>query len=281
MTHLRYFKLASYLYLACVVEMAYGDIIPAQNVNLEAIHFFEEKVRPLLSEHCYECHAESSKKLKGGLLLDSKAGWMRGGDTGPAIIPGDAKNSLFAKMIQHEPNYDAMPPKNKLQADEIQDLLDWINNGAFDPRDQAIGELKNVDYFDLEERKKWWAFQPITNPKIPQNQNTTWASNSYDHFSLAELENKHGSPAVEAGKAILLRRLSFDIIGLAPTPQEIEQFLNDSAPDAYERQVDRLLKSPITVKNGRATGWIQFVTESLNPLKPTTRCRMLINTGTI
>lgn len=239
-----YPKLLIATFIFATFHPVYGNEKSADLGSLNQIHFFEEKVRPLLSEHCYECHAESSKKLKGGLLLDSKAGWMRGGDTGPAIIPGDAKNSLFAKMIQHEPNYDAMPPKNKLQAHEIQDLLDWINNGAFDPRDQAIGELKNVDYFDIEERKKWWAFQPITNPKIPRNQNTTWASNSFDRFILAELENKNWSPAVEADKAILLRRLSFDIIGLAPTPQEIEEFLNDSDPDAYEKQVDRLLKSP-------------------------------------
>lgn len=189
-----YSKLLRFSFILATSHLVNADETSADGGSLKQMHFFEEKVRPLLSEHCYECHAESSKKLKGGLLLDSKAGWMRGGDTGSAIIPGDAANSLFVHMIQHDPKYDAMPPKSKLEAHEIADLIQWINDGAYDPRDQAIGELKNVDHFNLEERKQWWAFQPISTPEIPPNNESNWPSNSYDHFILAELEKKGWKP---------------------------------------------------------------------------------------
>ncbi|MGB0418990.1 MAG: PSD1 and planctomycete cytochrome C domain-containing protein [Opitutales bacterium] len=210
----------------------------------EQLTFFETKIRPVLSHACYECHAEDSEKLKGGLLLDSKAGWMRGGDTGGAIVPGDAENSLLVHMIRHEPDYDAMPPKSKLKDEEIADIIQWINEGAYDPRDHEIGELKNVDYFDLEERKQWWSFQPIKEYAVPAVSDPDWPRNDYDRFILAGLDEKGWQPAPEATKQALLRRLSFDMIGLAPTPEEMQAFLNDDSPDSYEKQVDRLLASP-------------------------------------
>lgn len=178
------------------------------------------------------------------MLLDSKAGWMRGGDTGASIVPGDAENSLLVQMIRHEQGYDAMHPKSKLKDEQIADFVKWINEGAFDPRDREIGELKNVDYFDMEARKQWWSFQPIKNHPVPEVSNPDWPSNSYDHFILAALDAKGWTPAPEAPRQKLLRRLSFDLIGLAPTPEEMEAFLEDDSPDAYAKQVDRLLASP-------------------------------------
>ncbi|CAA6679941.1 MULTISPECIES: PSD1 and planctomycete cytochrome C domain-containing protein [unclassified Lentimonas] len=216
----------------------------ATELDSEQLTFFETKIRPVLIESCYECHAEDSEKLKGGLLLDSKAGWMRGGDTGQAIVPGDAQNSLFMHMIRHDPDYDAMPPKSKLSDAQIADFAKWINEGAFDPRDQAIGELKNVDQFDLEERKQWWSFQPIMDYAVPTVSDPNWPSNAYDHFILAALDTKGWTPAPEASKRSILRRLSFDLIGLAPTPEEMDAYLADESPNAYEKQVDRLLASP-------------------------------------
>ncbi|MDP4610708.1 MAG: PSD1 and planctomycete cytochrome C domain-containing protein [Opitutales bacterium] len=210
----------------------------------DQLTFFEAKIRPVLIESCYECHAEDSEKLKGGLLLDSKAGWMRGGDTGQVIVPGDAENSLFMHMIRHDPSYEAMPPKSKLKDEQIADFAKWINEGAFDPRNQEIGELKNVDEFDLEERKQWWSFQPIKDYDAPVVSDPSWPSNAYDNFILAELDQKSWKPAPESSKRHLLRRLSFDLIGLAPTPEEMDAYLADESPDAYAKQIDRLLASP-------------------------------------
>ncbi|MGJ8641265.1 MAG: PSD1 and planctomycete cytochrome C domain-containing protein [Opitutaceae bacterium] len=210
----------------------------------EQLTFFETNIRPALIESCYECHAEDSEKLKGGLLLDSKAGWMRGGDTGPVILPGDAENSLFMHMIRHDPSYDAMPPKSKLSDAQIAHFAKWINEGAYDPRDQAIGQLKNVDEFDLEARKQWWSFQPIKDYGAPSVNDPNWSSHAYDNFILAALDEKGWKPAPKASKRSLLRRLSFDLIGLAPTPEEMDAFLADASQDAYAKQVDRLLASP-------------------------------------
>ena len=216
----------------------------ASDLSPEQLNFFESKIRPVLIESCYECHAEDSEKLKGGLLLDSKAGWMRGGDTGPAIIPGDADNSLLMHMIRREPSYEAMPPKSKLTDAQIEDFANWINEGAFDPRDREIRELKNVDEFDLEERKQWWSFQPIKDQAVPEVTGSDWTRNAYDHFILSALNEKGWEPASEASKQALLRRLSFDLTGLAPTPEEMNAFLVDESADAYEKQVNRLLASP-------------------------------------
>lgn len=216
----------------------------AAELTSDQLSFFENRIRPVLAESCYQCHAEDSEKLKGSLLLDSKAGWMRGGDIGQVIVPGDAENSLLVHMIRHEPDYDAMPPKSKLSEAQIADFVTWINEGAFDPRDQAIGEIINQDTFDLEERKKWWSFQPIRDYSVPEVTASDWPNNAYDHFILSALESKGWSPAEPASKASLLRRLSFDLIGLAPTPDEMDAFLADASPDAYTKQVDRLLASP-------------------------------------
>lgn len=206
--------------------------------------FFENRVRPVLSEHCYQCHAVESEKVKGSLLLDSKAGWQRGGDSGQVIYPGDAENSLLIRMVRHDSDVEAMPPKSKLKPNEIEDLVKWINEGAYDPRDQSIDEHAGIEEFDLDERRKWWSFQPVRDYPVPLVKNTNWPNADYDHFVLAALESKGWSPSEPASKSHLLRRLSFDLIGLAPTKEEMEAFLNDSSSDAYEKQVDRLLASP-------------------------------------
>lgn len=235
----RYFSFFSNLLLLPVCAQAAGDT----ELSSAQLSFFETKIRPVLIESCYECHAETSEKLKGGLLLDSKAGWMRGGDTGVAIVPGDAENSLFVQMIRHQPGYDAMPPKSKLSDEQIADLVKWIDEGAFDPRDGEIGQLNNIDVFDMEKRKQWWSFQPILEHPVPTVSNPDWPHNEYDHFILAGLDAKGWQPAPQAAKQVLLRRLSFDLIGLAPTPAEMQAFLEDDSPDAYAKQVDRLLAS--------------------------------------
>ena len=228
--------IASFCGAVCASEEA-GEI------SADELQFFESKVRPVLAEHCYECHAADSEKLKGGFLIDSKAGWQRGGDTGAAIIPGDATGSLMMKMMHHEPGYEAMPPKSKLGEQELKDLAIWINNGAYDPRDQEIGELKNEEVFDLEERKKWWSFQPIKDYEVPSVAMKHWPTNEVDHFILSKLEESQWQPSEPASKYSLLRRLSFDLTGLAPTPEEVASFIEDESPLAYEKLIDRLLSS--------------------------------------
>ena len=210
----------------------------------QQLEFFEKKVRPLLQEHCYKCHSEKSKKVKGKLLLDSKAGWIKGGDSGKAvIIPGKPAESLLVKMINHLPDYEEMPTKYKMKPAEIKVLEDWIKMGAPDPRTKAISEKFKKDEFNLEERKKWWALKPVTTSATPAVTNSSWPSNKIDNFILSKLESKNWLPSPRANKRTLIRRITFDLTGLPPTQTEINNFLNDKTPDAFEKVVDRLLAS--------------------------------------
>jgi len=180
--------------------LPFGMTAQAEELTSERLQFFENKIRPVLSENCYECHSENAKKLKGGLLLDSKEGWMHGGDSGQVIVPGDAGESLLLHMISHDPRYKSMPPKSKLKPSEIKDIERWINDGAPDPRVQKVTISASKSGFDLEKRKEWWSFQPIKNHKRPKVKATSWPSNDYDYFILAELEKKGLSPSKKTSK---------------------------------------------------------------------------------
>jgi hypothetical protein len=216
----------------------------AEDLSPVELEFFESKVRPVLAENCYKCHATDAEKIRGGFLLDSKPGLLRGGDSGEAIIPGDAEASRLIHMIRHDPDFEAMPPKSKLSPQEIDDLTAWINRGAPDPRlEEPEGAALTSD-FDLEQRKQWWSLQPVEKQNVPQVRDSDWPSTDYDSFILSQLEAKDWQPAEPADKRTLLRRLSFDLIGLAPTTEELEDFVSDPSKDAYAKQVDRLLASP-------------------------------------
>ncbi|YCM45702.1 PSD1 and planctomycete cytochrome C domain-containing protein [Verrucomicrobiaceae bacterium 227] len=229
--------------LAAVLSLQ--GVLGAEEISSEGRHFFEEKVRPILEESCLRCHSEAEKKRKGGLLLDRRAGWLEGGDSGESVLnlenPGE---SLLIKMVHHDPDYEAMPPKKKLSEQEITDLLAWVEMGAPDPRSEAIGDSLEKEVFDLEERKKWWSLQPLAQVEVPGVDDSSWARTDVDRFLLAKLEEKGWVPAEPVEKSRLLRRASFALTGLAPTVAELEGFLSDDRPDAYERQVDRLLASP-------------------------------------
>ena len=207
--------------------------------------FFENKVRPIMEEHCLKCHSEA-KKVKGGLLLDRKAGWEDGGDSGPVIVPGKPEESLLIQMIRHEADVEAMPPKSKLSDGEIADLAHWIKMGAPDPRGEAIGQKINESGFDLEERKQWWSLQPVARVAVPKvaPEVEEWCRTDLDRFVIAGLEAKGWAPAAEADEVTLLRRASFVLTGLAPTPGELDEFLADSREGAYQRAVDRMMSSP-------------------------------------
>lgn len=207
--------------------------------------FFEAKIRPVLSAECYECH--DATKHKGGLRLDYRDGWMKGGDSGPAIVPGDSTKSLLFKAITHEDKELKMPEKGaKLEDQVIADFKTWIEMGAPDPRDTPpIAKNKTEVPWDdkLRARKEWWSFKPVGSFSIPAVTNTSWSSHPVDRFILTKLEEKNLQPAATADKRKLIRRVTFALTGLPPTPSEIESFLKDARSDAYERVVDRLLGS--------------------------------------
>ena len=207
-----------------------------------AIQFFESKVRPILAQHCFECHGE--KRERGGLRLDSLAAILEGGDQGPAIVPGHPEKSLLVKAINQDGKL-KMPPKNKkLTGAEIDALTQWVKMGAPWPSSDKPATAKKGDYQISDKDRAHWSFQPVKRPALPSVKNQAWVRNPIDAFILAKLEAKGLSPAPLAAKHELARRLYYDLTGLPPTPKEIEAFVNDAAPDAYEKLVDKLLASP-------------------------------------
>jgi len=207
--------------------------------------FFEKEIRPLLHKHCYKCHSTEAEKLKGGLLLDSRRGWATGGDSGPAIVPGDPEGSLLLRAVSYEDDDLQMPPKYKLADHERAALGKWVEAGAADPRDhQMEGKAEGIY---LAKGREFWSFRPVTNQAVPKmNPAPGQGENlgAIDRFILARLA-KEGIERVDLARPeTLLRRLYFDLIGLPPTPEQIDDFLADPSPEAYARLVDRLLGSP-------------------------------------
>lgn len=216
----------------------------APKPTAEQLEFFEKKIRPVLADNCYKCHSEKAEKLRGGLLLDTREGTRRGGDNGPAVVPGDLKESLLIDAIRYANKDTAMPPEKsggKLPDAVIADFEAWVKMGAPDPRD---GPAKVVKKYDADEARKWWSFQPVIKPAAPQPTNPAWAQTDIDRFVLAGLEAKGLKPVADADRATLIRRVYFDLIGLPPSLKEIDDFITDKSPDAFAKVVDRLLASP-------------------------------------
>jgi len=203
--------------------------------------FFESKVLPLLQSRCYECHSHE-KKIKGGLALDLKTGWQTGGDNGPAIIPGDLVKSHLVQAVRYADPEMEMPPKGKLAASEIEVLEKWVAMGAPDSRVAKVADNK-ARVIDIEAGKKFWAFQPVRDAKAPAVKNRSWPSNDVDGFILAKLEAAGLTPNADADAYTWLRRVSLDLTGLPPSPQDIARFTADESPQAREHVVDRLLQS--------------------------------------
>ena len=216
--------------------LAYGQS------SLDGGEFFEKKIRPLLASKCYVCHGE--KLASSSLRLDFKAGWERGGNRGTAIVPGDPDGSLLIKAVSFRDPQLKMPPGGRLSASEIADLSEWVRMGAPDPRTSPPGPPANPGEIDFAEARKFWAFQPIRRVAPPVVKNRSWARSPIDGFLLAQMEANGLVPAAPADKATLLRRVTFDLTGLPPAPEEIAAFLADNSPRAYEKVVDRLLASP-------------------------------------
>jgi len=215
--------------------------------------FFEAKIRPVLVEKCHQCHASSSPKPKGGLLLDTRAGIRKGGHSGPAVVPGDLDASLLYQAISGSEGVDPMPPKGKLPAAVVADFRQWITMGAPDPREGpanapaiATAGGSSPGARSQSQSPDWWSLRPLGKPAVPKldSESAAWARTPVDAFVLAKLKEHGLHPSPEADRRAVIRRLSFDLIGLPPGPEEVERFLNDDAAGAYERLVDRLLSSP-------------------------------------
>jgi hypothetical protein len=202
------------------------------------LEFFEKRVRPVLIEHCYECHSEQAKQLRGGLRLDLSETTLRGGDSGPAIVAGLPDKSLVVEAIRYESL--EMPPKGKLPERAIADLIKWIEMGAPDPRLGGPPESTEVSRGDAREH---WAFRPVQTASRPQVIDTEWPLTEADSFVLSRLEKSQMTPARDADRFTWLRRVSFDLTGLPPTIEEIDSFQSDPSPLAHASVVDRLLAS--------------------------------------
>ena len=210
----------------------------------EQVDFFKQKVKPLLAKNCFKCHGGA--KVKGGLHLDSRAGIMKGGDSGRAVNLKRPEKSLLLEAINYELEGYEMPPSGKLPAPEIGILKRWIEMGLPISADFAgkIGKSEKKTPQVNEETKSFWSFQPLKRPLPPAVRNQDWVANPIDHFVLARLERAGLKPAAPADKTSLLRRATYDLTGLPPTPAEIDAFLADDSRGAFEKVVDRLLKSP-------------------------------------
>ncbi len=210
-------------------------------ITADQLTFFEARIRPLLVKHCYECHSSESEELQGGLLVDSRPTLRRGGDNGPAVVPGDADASLIMQAVRYE-NGMEMPPDAKLSAAEIADLEQWVTSGAADPRSDATRFVRKK--IDVQAARKFWSLRPLADPPVPQPRDADWPRNDIDRFIAAELD-KHDLHVVnDADKRTLIRRATYDLTGLPPSPADIRNFLADDSQQAWEHLVDRLLDSP-------------------------------------
>jgi hypothetical protein len=216
----------------------------AQAPTPQDVEFFEKNIRPILVEHCYECHSAKAEQPEGGLLLDHKPGWERGGDLGPAVAPGDPEKSLLIRAVRYRDSELQMPPSGKLSDQAIANLEEWVRRGAPDPRQEATSAKPGTPAWSIEDGRRHWAFQPVAKPPLPSVNDSNWPQSPIDFFILAELEKHQLHPAPPADKRTLIRRATFDLTGLPPTPQEVSDFLADNSPYAFARVVDRLLDSP-------------------------------------
>ena len=213
------------------------------DLNSPQIEFFERKIRPLFVARCMECH--SAAKQKGGLSLESGATLKRGGDSGAAVVPGSPEASLLIEAVGHAGDI-KMPPREKLPEADIADLVAWVKAGAVWPPQKlepAAGS-EPQGFVITPEQRAFWAFQPIVNPAPPEVQDASWVRTRIDRFVLAELDRQGLAPSMPAEKPALLRRTTFDLTGLPPTPDEVDAFLEDESDEAFSRVVDRLLASP-------------------------------------
>lgn len=221
----------------------------AQKLSAQDVEFFEKKIRPVLIEKCYSCHSAKAEKVRGGFLLDTRAGLLAGGDNGPAVVPGDVDSSPIIQAIRYTKKEYAMPPEKaggKLADAVIHDFEEWVKRGAPDPRAGKSNKAVKKDI--AQEARKWWAYQPLQQPAVPTVPGS-WATTGIDRFIQATRESKGLQPVSDADPATLLRRVTFDLTGLPPTTAAQQKFLadwkqNSNLQAVYAQVVDELLASP-------------------------------------
>ncbi len=244
----------AYIILCCVSWLV-GPSALSLTANAMEVSALESKALAIIEKSCAECHSHKLGKIKGSLALDTLAMALEGGDTGPALVPGNAQKSLLIKAIHYTDEDLQMPPKNKrLSADDIATLEQWVSAGApwhAKPSNaEAIaGRPARKPGRITDEDRAWWSYQPLANITPPNSDGKNekgekWARNSIDQFIAKRLSDAQLIPAPEADKLTLLRRVTFSVTGLPPTPEETSNFLADQSPQAYETLVDRLLSSP-------------------------------------
>ncbi|HLY72864.1 MAG TPA: PSD1 and planctomycete cytochrome C domain-containing protein [Planctomycetota bacterium] len=228
--------------------LALGALAGAQErkaappADADGIEFFEKKIRPVLADKCFSCHSSDAPKVKGGLRLDTREGTLKGGESGAAaVIAGDPDHSLLLKAIRYGKDDELkMPPKGPPLAPEVlHDFETWIRRGAPDPRSAPVAKV-----FDFTKAREHWSFRPLREPAVPAVSNRSWVKSPIDAFILARLDANGMKPSAAADRRTLIRRASFDLLGLPPTAEEIEAFVADPSPDALESLLDRLLASP-------------------------------------
>jgi mono/diheme cytochrome c family protein len=214
-------------------------------VTPQQAEFFETKVRPVLANNCFSCHGPSMQQ--GGLRLDSLAALLKGGGSGPALKPADAAKSLLLQVVHYDGRV-KMPPAGKLKQADIDALTDWVKMGAPWPgvkvSDAAKLAAKSGEFTITDDQRKFWSFLPVRNPTPPAVKNRAWCVSPVDNFILAKLEPKGIIPAPRADRRTLIRRATYDLIGLPPTAEETDAFVRDTAPNAWEKVIDRLLTDP-------------------------------------
>src|SRR5262245_14765221 len=219
----------------CVLLLSAGTAAAKDKTSAAQLAFFESRIRPVLVENCFGCHGP--QKQNAELRLDSREAMLKGNDDGPAIVPGQPKQSKLIKAIERSGKI-KMPPKGKLPPQAIADLTAWVAMGAPWPESKVVGPARDQEW------KTHWAFQPVRKPPAPVVKDGAWPQTDIDRFILAKLEAQGLTPSPPADRRTLIRRATFDLIGLPPTPEEIAAFESDPTPDAFAKVVDRLLASP-------------------------------------
>jgi hypothetical protein len=228
--------------VVAAISILLVNTVRIRAASVEDFDFFETRIRPVLVEHCYPCHSATSEKLKGGLRLDSPQGMLKGGASGqPAIVPGDPDRSRLIQAIRYVNEELQMPPRERggrLSERQIGDFVRWVNTGAPDPRQESQQPRKNAG------AGAHWAFSAPVDPQVPKVNWKSWPRSPIDSFILAKLETNGLQPAFGADKRTLIRRATYDLTGLPPTPADVDAFLNDNSTRAFAKLVDRLLASP-------------------------------------
>ena len=224
----------------CAVEARAGQ----DSAEATGIEFFEAKIRPQLAGRCFQCHSARNSKPPGGLYLDSRVALLKGGQRGPAVVPGDPAQSLLIQAIRYTDEKLQMPPIGRLSDEQVADFEAWVRMGAPYPLDKASLETAGLSGDFLSRARQHWAFRPVQSSPQPVVRFKRWPQSSIDFFVLAKLEEKGLKPSPPADRRTWIRRATFDLTGLPPTPEEVALFERDTSPDAYARVVDRLLASP-------------------------------------